>query len=147
MDARERFRQTRIKVRRLNEVQALIMFDCDDWKPPTVKAQHEQSDPTAARAIHNVDELAAKLEALRKEETELQDFIGVSLAIIEAVRDGFGEVYANILDWRYIDDLSWRRIHSEYGVPKSTGHYLLNIVFDWIDSVTVSRLLKGIVEI
>ena len=143
MQARERFEQTRDSITRLNEIKLLIMYDCDDWKPPTVKSKHQISDPTATKAAYNVDELRDKLEALRKEEAELEEFIGTSLAIIHAVRKGFGEVYANLLEWRYIDGWKWKRIHEEKGITRNVGYYLLNIAFDWIDSVGVSRLLRG----
>ena len=147
MNARARFEHTRESVKRLDEVKLLLMYDCDDWKPPTVKAKHQVSDPTANKATYNVDELGEKLEALRKEESELLEFIGVSLVIIQGVRKGFGEIYANLLEWRYIDCLKWADIRHDYEIPKSTGHYLLDIAFDWIDSVGVSRLLKGDVEV
>ena len=142
MDARERFKQTRKAVDRLSEVQALIMYDCDDWKPEGVRAPGV-SDPTANKAIRNVDVLEDKLEALRKEEQELKAFIGESLKIIHAVSQGFGEIYAYLLEWRYIDCMKWETIKKEQGIAKSTGHYLLDIAFDWIDSIGVSRLLNG----
>ena len=147
MNAKERFKQTRQAVKRLDEVHALIMYECDDWKPPQVKTKTDKSDPTANKAIYNVDELGEKLEALRKEEAELTDFIGVSLAIIQAVRDGFGEIYANLLEWRYIDGLSFGQIWHDYEVKKATAFDRIEMAFDWIDSVGVSRLLKGDVEV
>lgn len=147
MSARERFERTRKAVIRLHDVQLAIMYDCEDWKPPAVKAHNEQADPTASRAIYRVDELADKLEALRKEEAELQSLIGESLVIIAAVRDGFGEIYATLLEHRYIDVWTWGQIYDEYEIQKSTGHYLLGIAFDWIDSVGVSRLLRGEVDV
>lgn len=147
MDAKERFEATRKAVKRLDEVHALIMYDGDDWKPPSVKAHTETADPTANRAIYNVDERAELLEALRKEERELEQLIGESLMIIHAVRNGFGEIYALLLERRYIDCNTWTRIHDDCGIVSSSGKYLLNIAFDWIDSVGVSRLLNGEVEI
>ena len=147
MNAKERFKRTRQAVKRLHEVQLQIMYECDDWKPPQVKTKTDKSDPTANKAIYNVDELGEKLEALRKEEAELTDFIGVSLAIIQAVRDGFGEIYANLLEWRYIDKWTWKRIDEDFGIRRHDGYDLLDIAFDWIDSVGVSRLLKGDREI
>lgn len=147
MLARERFMHTRKCIERLNEVKLLIMYECDDWKPPSVKARNMASDPTGNRAAYNVDVLGDKLQALREEERELEDFIGVSLAVIHAVKVGFGEVYATILEARYIDGMKWSDIRERYGIPKSTGHYLLDIACDWVDSVGVSRLLKGSVEL
>ena len=146
MTARDRFVQTRQYVIELNNIKALIMSDGDDWKPPGVKV-HAVSDPTASRAIRNVDEWGEQLAELRKREAELEHFIGVSLQIIEAVRDGLGADYADLLDRRYIDGLTWKQISNEYKLSRSTGSYMLNIVFDWIDSVGISRLLKGDYEV
>ena len=146
MSARERFVQTRQAVIELNNIKALIMSDGDDWKPPGVKV-HAVSDPTASRAIRNVDEWGEQLAELRKRESELEHFIGVSLAIIEAVRDGLGETYAQLLDARYIDDEPWAHIQERLNINKKRGSDLLNIAFDWIDSVGVSRLLRKDYEI
>lgn len=147
MNAKERFIKTRHAVQRLTEIKLLIMYGCDDWKPEQPRGSGETSDPTATAAIKNVDELADKLDALRQEERELTEFIGVSLAIIAAVHDGFGEIYAHLLDWRYIDGYTWTRIHDDHGITKSRGHYLLDVAFDWVDSVGVSRLLRGDMEV
>ena len=155
MNARERFEATRKAVKRLAEVQALIMYDCDDWKPPGVKARHETSDPTANRAIYNVDELAEKLAALRAEESELIALIGESGEIICAVRAGFGDKYADVLEARYIDCEKWQTIADDYEsnhkgknkVNQRTVQNWAQVAFDWIDSVGVSRLLRGEVDV
>lgn len=146
MTARDRFTATYRAVIELNNIKALIASDGDDWKPPGVHAPGV-SDPTASRAIRNVDYWGVKLEELRKRETELEDFIGVTLAIIEAVRAGLGHDYANLLDARYIDGYSWHDIRECQGFTRQRGHYLLNIAFDWIDSVGVSKLLRGDYEV
>lgn len=142
MSARDRFVQTRSAVVELNNIKALIMSDGDDWKPPGVKV-HAVSDPTASRAIRNVDEWGEQLAELRKREAELEHFIGTTLAIIEAVRSGLGSDYADILDKRYIDCLTWVQMD----MPKSTGKMKVAIAFDWIDSVGVSRLLRKDYEV
>ena len=147
MSARERFAQTRKAVIELCSIKALIMSGGEDWKPPNVKAQGV-SDPTAARAIRNVDELADKLEVLRKREAELEEFIGVTLGIIEAVRKGLGEDYASILDQRYIDCFAWRDVVVDgKRVSKTNGKLKVSVAFDWIDSIGVSRLLGGDYEV
>lgn len=132
----------RSAVARLGDVQALIMSGCDDWHPDSVHAPGI-SDPTANRAIRNITVLADKLDALRAEEEELTNLIGDSLVVIQGVRDGLGERYAQLLEARYIDCWSWDRVDDEYGIGRSTGHYLLGIAFDWIDSVGIGRLLMG----
>ena len=146
MSARERFVQTRSAVVELNNIKALIMSDGDDWKPPGVHV-HGVSDPTASRAIRNVDEWGEQLAELRKRESELEHFIGTTLQIIEAVRDGLGETYAQLLDARYIDDEPWAHIQERLNINKKRGSYLLNIAFDWIDSVGVSSLLRKDYEV
>lgn len=142
MTARDRFVQTRSAVVELNNIKALIMSDGDDWKPPGVHV-HAVSDPTASRAIRNVDEWGEQLAELRKREAELEHFIGTTLAIIEAVRSGLGSDYADILDARYIDCLTW----AQMDVAKSTGKMKVAIAFDWIDSIGISKLLRGEVEV
>ena len=142
MSARDRFVQTRSAVVELNNIKALIMSDGDDWKPPGVHV-HAVSDPTASRAIRNVDEWGEQLAELRKREAELEHFIGTTLAIIEAVRSGLGSDYADILDKRYIDCLTWQQMD----MPKSTGKLKVAIAFDWVDSIGISRLLRGEVEV
>lgn len=147
MTARDRFTATYRAVIELNNIKALIASDGDDWKPPGVHAPGV-SDPTASRAIRNVDYWGVKLEELRKRETELEDFVGVTLAIIEAVRAGLGHDYADLLDQRYIDGFAWRDVTLRGEVvPRSTGKRKIAIAFDWIDSVGVSHLLRGEYEV
>ena len=146
LTAKKRFEQTRRDVRRLDEVNLAIMFCCDDWQPEQVKAHNEQTDVTASRAIYNVDSLEPRMEALRVEQIELQDRIGIAGELIEATRNGLGERYADILEWRYIDLFSWTDIR-KYGIARSTGYELINIACDWIDSVGISKLLHGDYEL
>lgn len=151
MNAKQRFEATRRAITRLAEVQALIMYDCDDWQPESVHSAHEVSDPTARQAIYAVDELGEKLAALRAEERELTDLIGDSFAIIEAVRTGFISKYADVLDYRYIDGEKWTEIAERFEsmrlnketVTTRTVQNWAQVAFEWIDSVGVSRLLRG----
>ena len=156
MDARERFERTRNAVVRLDEVKALIMYDCDDWKPEGVQSAHETSDPTASRAIYAVDELSEKLEALRAEERELEQLIGESGTIIQAVRAGFSEQFGDWLEWRYIDLWTWEQFADELSTDekpvtrkqaREKVRYWCGVTFDWIDSVGVSNLLRGQTEL
>ena len=147
MNARERFEQTRANVARLNEIKLLIMNGCDDWQPPSVHSKTDISDPTASQAIYNVDTLEGKLAALHAEEDELETFIGETLRIIQAVHDGFGEIYAHLLEWRYIDRRTWTQIHDDYGIKRHAGYDLLDIAFDWIDSIGLTNMLSGNYEL
>ena len=125
----------------------MIMNDCDEWRPPSVSSKHAIPDPTANTAIRHVDELEGKLTELRKEESELLDIIGEALVIIQAVKDGLGNKYADVLEWRYIDCVKWDYIKRAYGVSKQTGHDRINIAFDWIDSIGITRILVGDLEL
>lgn len=147
MNAHERFELTRRRIARLNEVKALIMYGCDDWRPEHIRAKTDKPDPTANEAAYRVDVLGEQLDELKREEHELEQFIGVSLAIIAQVRAGFGEIYANLLEWHYIDGRTWTNISEDTGIKRSTCYYLVDIAFDWVDSVGVSRLLNGEVEL
>ena len=156
MNARERFEATRRAIPRFNEIKLLLMYDGEDWKPPLNRTRTtDTSDPTANRAIFNVDERAEMLEALRKEERELTQFIGESLVIIAAVREGFGDKYADVLDARYIDNEKWTDIAKRYesnhqGKETITTRTVQNwacVALDWVDSVGVSRLLRGEVDV
>ena len=142
MSARDRFVATRKAVIELDNIHALIMTDGEDWKPPGVHVKGI-ADPTASRAIRNVDEWGAQLVELRKRESELEHFIGTTLAIIEAVRSGLGADYADLLDARYIDCLTWKQMD----VAKSTGKMKVAIALDWVDSIGISRLLRGEIEV
>ena len=145
--AKERFEHVRLAVARLHEVQIMIMNDCDEWRPPSVSSRHSTPDPTASAAIRRVDELEGKLKALREEENDLIEIIGESLVIIRAVRDGLGDKYADVIEWRYIDCMSWDYIKDEYDVTRQTCRNWMNIAFDWIDSIGVTRIMAGDLEI
>ena len=147
LSMRERLNQTKKDVKRLNDIHLQIMFECDDWKPPFVKTKSDKSDPTANRAVYNVDELESKLNSLRAEESELLEHIGFTLRIIDGVRKGLGVKYAEIIEMRYIDLLSWRYIRKTIGVPKSSGYDMISIACDWVDSIGVAKIISGDYEI
>lgn len=155
MNAHKRFELTRRRIARLNEVKALIMYGCDDWRPEHIRAKTDKPDPTANEAAFRVDVLGEQLDELKREESELEQFIGVSLAIIAQVRAGFGEVYADVLEARYIDNEKWPDIADKYesnheNREKVTVRTVQNwaaVACDWVDSVGVSRLLNGEVEL
>lgn len=147
MNAHERFERTRRSVARLNEVKLLIMYGCDDWRPAHIRAKTDKPDPTANEAMHRVDVLGEQLDELKREQDELESFIGVTLTIIAQIRAGFGEIYANLLEWHYIDGHTWTNISEDTGIKRSTCYYLRDIACDWVDSVGVSKLLKGDIEL
>ena len=147
LNAKERFERVRAAVYRLHDVQLLIMNGCEDWRPQTVRARRQVPDPTANAAIYHVDQVEKMLRALKAEESELLRTIGAALVIIQGVRDGLGDKYADVLEWRYIDCRTWKYIRDEYGVSRRTGNRRANVAFDWADSIGVTRILAGDLEI
>ena len=146
-NAKVRLQQVKEAVYRLHEVQLLIMNDCDDWRPQVVGGRRQFPNPTANAAIHRIDYVENALKALRAEESELTEIIGRALVVIQAVRDGLGDKYAEVLEWRFIDCLSWSRIRDDYGVAKQTGYRRVNVACDWVDSIGVTRIFAGDLEI
>lgn len=143
MSARDRFVQTRKAVIELNIVKARLSVHGDEWRPEHVHVS-EVSDPTANQAAYNVDVLGDVLIQLRAKESELEDFIGVTLELIEHVRKGLGYEYAEILDQRYIDGLTWNDVRIDgRKVSRATGKRKVNIACDWIDSLGMTRILEG----
>ena len=147
LTARQRFEDARAAVLRLRDVQLMIMNRCEDWRPPTARARGARPDPTASAAAYNVDELEGRLAALRAEEAELLGEIGRALAVVQAVRAGLGAKFADVLEWRYVDCMSWARIEEDFGVAKTTGAYRLDVAFDWVDSVGLVNLAAGNFEL
>lgn len=145
MQTRQRFEQTRADVLELNEVLALIMYHGDNWKPESVSSG--MGNPTEAKALALLHFEQSQLAYLVARRDELTLHIGRTLRVIQAVHDGFGEIYAILLEHRYVDVWTWSRIHDEYGISRQRGHYLIGVAFDWIDSVGVSKLLRGEYEI
>lgn len=147
MDARRRFEATREAVRDLRAVQLALSEEGDDWRPDSVKGVGP-SDPTAARAAYDVDVLGPRIEGLRAWERELLDVIGATGEIIEGVRRGLGDEYADILEQRYIDCLPWSEVEVDgRRVARSTGKLRVAVACDWIDSLGVSRVLRGEFEV
>lgn len=143
---RDRFTQTRDAVIELANVQALLWSDGDDWTPDA-PGRATVSDPTANRAVYNVEVLSERLASLRKREAELIEFIGGTLAIIQGVRDGLGNEYADVLDGYYIDGVTWREVAKELGASVSTCKRQRDIACDWVDSLGVSRVIGGEYEL
>ena len=146
MNARERFEATRKAVKRMHDIDLRIMFE-DDWKPEGVRSSRQISDPTANKAIYRVDERTPELESLIAEREEIRKMISESGIIIEAVKSQFIEKYGYVLEWRYIDCDTWTSIAEVYDVSERTVQNWAQWACEWVDSVGVSRLLRGQVEL
>lgn len=147
--AKDRFKSARRAVVRLHQVQLAIMNRCEDWRPPSANSRTKsvKPDPTAAAAIYNVDTLEGKLGVLRAEEEELKEEIGEALVLVEAVRKGLGEKYADVLELRYIDCTTWADVKERTGMARRTARDCIDVACDWIDSVGLTRILTGDLEL
>ena len=145
--AKQIFEDTRSAVSRLHDVQLALMNRCEEWRPPSARSRSAKPDPTAHAAIYNVDELEGKLSALRQEESELLDKIGIALVLVEAVRAGLGDKYALALELHYIDRVTWDEAEERLGVSKVTGWRYIDIACDWIDSIGFTKITAGDYEI
>ena len=133
MSARDRFAKARSAVIELAQIQALISTGGDDWKPESI-GKSGNGDPTANRAVYNVDVWGVRLKELRDRESELLEIIGRVLVDIELVRGEFGSDYADILDQRYIDCLPWSQVELHgRRVKLSTGKKRVKEAFAWLD--------------
>lgn len=147
MTSRNRFVLVRKQVVEMDMLRAQLEESGDDWHPQGVKGSGI-SDPTANRAAYNVDVLGDKLDEMRARLEELEDSVGLALAIIEGVRVGLGDIYAELLDQRYIDGLPWKFVtYKGEVVKKSTGKAKVALAFDWIDSLGIAKILGGDYEI
>ena len=144
---RARFEDARRAIKRMDEINLAIMYGLDDWKPEGVRSKSGTDDPTASKAIRDIDEVQPTIRELMREREDCERVIGEALALIESVRVGLGERYAVVLDCLYIDGMTWRELRQAHDIPKSTGQQLRNVAFDWMDSVGISRLLKGETEV
>lgn len=145
-EAYERMIATRTAIQRLDDIHLAIMFECEDWHPPTPR-KPGIGDPTANKAIYRAEELTQRIEALEAEKHDLEEYIGTTLRLIQRVRDGLGDKYGDILEWLYIDGLTWPEVRLEHGIAKSTGSEWRSVALDWIDSIGIKEVLRGINEI
>lgn len=146
MTARDRFVETRKAVVELGAIRARLSEHGEEWRPETVYV-NEISDPTANQAVFNVDVLGDELERLRQREKELAEFVNVSMRLIGHVKIGLGFEYADLLTKRYIDGLSWGQLVAECNRSKSTMKRMASVSFDWIDSLGVTKILRGDYEL
>lgn len=148
MGARERFVMTREYLHKeLPTIRALLGTHGEEWKPAPV-GKSGTSDPTAATAIRNVDELGDELRILREREVWLCGYIAFTLLVIAGVRKGFGKGYADILQQRYIDGLPWAEVAVDgQPVNRRTGQRMANVAFDWLDSVGMADVAGGRYEV
>ena len=147
LSARRLFEEAREAVLRLRDVQLALMFHCEDWRPAQVRARTARPDPTASRAIYNVDELDGRLAALRAEEAELQGKVGLALSLAQAVRDGLQDKYGDVLELYYIDRAPWDEIEQRVGLSRRSVWNYIDVACDWIDSVGLARIASGDLEV
>lgn len=90
-------------------------------------------DPTANRAAAAVDIGDKLMRTARERLEECETHLAAGLIVIEAVRAGLGEQYADALDLHYMDGLSERATAERMGVSRSTVLRYVSTACDWCD--------------
>lgn len=131
--------------RRIEEMQRIINSGGEEYQ-----ARHSasgsrpgHSDPTAAAAIRN----DAILEWARREMGEACETVGDALEVLAGVENGLGRVYADVLEYRYIDGLSWGEVCMLLGTSRTTAYRYITAAHNWIDSQGLERvrmMAKGV---
>lgn len=87
--------------------------------------------------------LIDRRKRLSGELVELEAQVGDGLAVIEGVRRGLGDRYADVLDARCVDALSWDDAAFEVGCSKRSAMRRYDTACDWVDAVGLARARAG----
>lgn len=90
-------------------------------------------NPTESRALWLVTEGAAWEQRLVDERERLTYVVGCALVLVEYVRDGLGETYADVLDARYVDEMEWHEVAERVGYSEPHAKRLGYVALDWLD--------------
>ena len=91
------------------------------------------SDPTGAQAVLRVSTDAQIRERAQTKLDECELYLSAGLIVVEAVRAGLGETYADALDLHYMEGLSERDAAEDMNVSRSTLARWLAIACEWCD--------------
>ena len=139
-ESRPFFEDVARKVRRLSFLHEVMIYGLDAVQPGQGGGKASGvPDPTAGRALAE----SSVVEAARAEACAIEDAIGAALALIEGVRRGLGEAYADVLERHYVDGASFSDVADEMGITKMTAINRRDVACDWVDMVGWRRALHG----
>ena len=139
-ESRVYFARIRRAIKEMDECRIIIDEGADAIASGGGGAGGGEHDPTAARALFLAMHDDRVREAAKARLLVLEDTVGDALKVIERVRRGLGERYADCLDFRYIDGLSITETAERMDVSVATVKRDTNIAHDWIDSQTIEGL-------
>lgn len=91
-------------------------------------------DPTASTAIFLLEIASKELSRLRETLERQEELVGHALVVIECTRAGLGEKFADALDARYVDALTWDGAAEALGCSDRTAQTRCDVALDWLDS-------------
>lgn len=138
-DTRRFFAEVRHAVGRLDAVRHELADVADML--PTSGSGHGSgiSKPTEARALWLVCEAPAMAQRLEAERERLEAVIGCGLVLCQMVRDGLGDVYAEVMEAHYVDCMPWADVAESVGYSVPHAKRLGGVACDWIDYKTEGR--------
>lgn len=80
---------------------------------------------------------------LRAGVAEAERVVGRALRVIEGVRRGIGERYADVLDMRYVDAMPWDEVAQRMGCSERTARRVRDVACDYVDSVGMAGAMRG----
>ena len=81
---------------------------------------------------------------LRRRCETAEAIVGRALRVIEGVRLGMGERYADVLDMRYVDAMPWDEVAQRCGCSERTARRVRDVACDYIDAVGIDGAMDGL---
>lgn len=98
------------------------------------RQKNATSDPTASAAIFLLERASKELVRLREALERQEELVGHALVVVECVRASLGGKYADALDARYIDAMTWEEVAEEVGCSDRTAQTRCDVALDWLDA-------------
>lgn len=142
-DARSFFEAVGRAVDAMADIDRQLMYGVEGiTRRPGTGPRPLTSDPTASAALF-AESVKARMEdiAARREAMEL--IVGAGLAVIEGVRLVKGDGYADVLEARYADRLTWDDVGERVGLTGRGAWNRAKEAFEWVDAVGWRRAIEG----
>lgn len=81
---------------------------------------------------------------LRRRCETAEAIVSRALRVIEGVRSGMGERYADVLDMRYVDAMPWDEVAERLGCAERTARRVRDVACDYIDAVGIDGAMDGL---
>lgn len=131
-DSRAFFGAVRRAVPRMDELRYTLEFGME-FSGCAAGRNPNPSDPTGNRAIYLADNEDALMRQAQRKIAQCEELIGVALVVIDAVRAGLGDRYADALDAHFVDCLSLHGCAHRLDISTSSVKRYLSIAQDWCD--------------